>query len=240
LDSFLEPRNASQIPYQSYKWFYRLPYPLTGTAAASVPVEGGIPPCTSSATTGNLKIQNIDRQFWICGTSSVYWDTNENGNADIIVSPRSSFSISTSNFFLNYIDANDKIRVSFRQEYSFNDFVRASNPNFNKMFPINDDKNKILLSQGFWDVNKERPRAGIIFNQTSVGKAVWVADFGRDGLSSTGDDHKQLLASLVLSTSNRKLRETFQQTGVVTSYINVNAFDMFEIYEVLLSIGSPF
>ena len=93
---------------------------------------------------------------------------------------------------------------------------------------------------GYWDANQEKPRAGVIFNQIGTGNAVWTADFGRDGLAQTGDDHKQLLGSLIFSTANKKTKEAFQQVGEITSYINVNNMDILEIYKIQLSIGTPF
>ncbi len=237
-DEFLKPRNSSLLPYQSYKWFYHVPYLLQGTVSEAVPTEGGIAPCASSMR-NVFKFQDTNRRFWICGTSSVYWDTNSNNIADIVVTRRSSFSIGSSNFFLNYIDTVDKIRISFKPDYAFNDFVGGKNAN-NKLAPTDNNKNKVLLSLGFWDAQREKPIAVIIFNGTETAKTAWIADFSRDGLSNTGDDHKQLLSSMILSMSNKKTKETFQQVGQITSYINVNNTDILEIYKIDLSIGKPF
>ncbi len=238
LDEFIKPVNASQLPYQSYKWFYHLPYLLKGTVPEAVPVEGGIPPCSSSLR-GEFKFQAVNHKFWICG-ASVYWDTNNNDVADIVVTERNTFSIGSSNFFLNYIDSADKIRVSFKPDYRFNDFIVLDNT-YNKLaVPIPDNKTRALLSMGFWDLTQEKPIAAVIFNGTENYKTAWVADFSRGGLTNTGDDHKQLLASLVFSVANKKTEPTLQQTGQITSYINVNTTDMLEIYKIDLSVGEPF
>ncbi len=242
-DGFLKPRNSSQLPYQSYKWFYHLPYVLKGISTGSIPTEGDIPSCTLTATAGEFKFQNTNRKFWICGTESVYWDTGGNGIADILVAKRTKFSIGVSNFFLNYIDSNDKIRISFKPDYKFNDFVNPNDETLNKIgIPLQNNKTRVLLSMGFWDLTQERPVAGIIFNGTENAKTVWMADFARgpNGLTNSGDDHKQLLASMVLSLSNKKTKEMFQPTGQITSYINVNNTDVLEIYKVDLSVGTPF
>jgi len=239
LDEFLKPMNSSQLPHQSYKWFYHLPYLLKGTISESVPVEG-ITPCGTPGMRGEFKFQNVNNRFWICGTSSVYWDTNGNNIADMIVTLRNKFSIGASNFFLNYIDSTDKIRISFKPDYRFNDFVVTSELHNKFAIPIPNNKTRVLLSMGFWDTTKENPRAAIVFNGTENGKTVWMADFSRGGLSNTGDDHKQLLASLMLSIANKRTKETFQQVGQITSYINVNNTDMLEIYKIDLSIGKPF
>ncbi len=240
-DEFLKPRNSSLLPYQSYKWFYHAPYLLQGTMSEAISVEGGIAPCVTSGMRGEFKFQDANHRFWICGTTSVYWDTNGNNVADKVVTSKNKFSMGISNFFLNYIDSSTKIRVSFKPDYLFNDFVGSNNAN-NKLAPIDNDKNKVLLSMGFWDTQREKPIAAIIFNGTETTKTAWVADFARgpNGLTDSGDDHKQLLASLVLSMSNKKTKETFQQVGQITSYINVNNTDILEIYKVDLSIGKPF
>jgi len=243
-DEFIKPINASQLSYQSYKWFYHLPYLLKGTVSESIPLEGGIAPCTTLAMRGEFKFQDINRRFWICGTTSVYWDTNNNNIADIIVTARNEFPIGGFNFLLNYIDATDKIRVSFKPDYIFDDFI-GNVDSQNKLAPIDNDKNKVLLSRGFWDGAREKPVAAIIFNGTENDKTAWVANFARNAvdlsqLNNLGDDYEQLLSSLILSISNKKTKETFQQTGQITSYINVNNTDILEIYKIELSIGKPF
>ncbi|MEM5807549.1 MAG: hypothetical protein QW818_00220 [Candidatus Aenigmatarchaeota archaeon] len=237
---FLKPRNSSVLPYQSYKWFYHVPYLLKGTSSETIPVEDGIASCSTEGMKGkgNFRFRNTDYTFWICGTTSVYWDTNGNNKADKVVTPRNKFSIGNSNFFLNYIDSPREIRISFKPDYLFNNFIGGNN--VNKLAPIDNDKNKVLLSMGFWDQQREKPIAAIIFNGTGNGITAWVADFARDGLTNTGDDHKQLLASLILSMANKRTKETFQQIGQTTSYINVNNTDILEIYKIYLSIGKPF
>ncbi len=237
-DGFIKPLNASQITYQSYKLFYHLPYPIIGTVSEAVPTEGGIPACGSSMR-GSFIIQGIDRGFWICDTGSVYWDTNGNNVADIRVLPKNSFSIGNSNFYLSYIDSSSKARISFKPDYSFNDFISAGNSN-NKIKPQNNDKNKVLFSLGYWDVQRNIPISGAVFNGEKFSKAIWVADFGRNGLGSTGDDHKQLLLSLILSGSEKISKETKQQVGQVTSYINVDNTDVLEPYKINVIVGKPF
>ncbi|MBI2005342.1 MAG: hypothetical protein HYS80_01110 [Candidatus Aenigmarchaeota archaeon] len=245
-DEFLKPRNASVIPYQSYKWFYHLPYLLTGTATISIPLDAGGSICTSPsvATAGNFKFQNTDHKFWICDGNSVYFDTDGTDKADVgPISKGQRFSIGSSDFKLNYIDAVDKMRLSFRQDYKFDDFVKDNGDN--KLFPIDNDKNKVLLSMGFWDVGREQPAGAVIFSGTENAKTVWMADFARSAatlndLDNLGDDYKQLLVSLMFSTANKNPEDTSQQIGQITSYINVNNTDIFEIYRIDLSIGAPF
>ncbi len=233
----LKPRNSSIVTYQSYKWFYHSPYLLRGTESEDVPVEG-VPLCGTSGMRNDFKFQDANHRFWICGTTSVYWDTSDNNVADLVVTPRNTFSIGNSNFFLNYIDTTDKIRVSFKPDYTLNDFLSAGN---SKIFPSNDDKNRVLLAAGYWDAQKERPVSTLISNRFENALVAWLPDFGRNsGLPNTGDDHKQLLSSLIFSVANKQTKETFQQIGEITSYINVNNTDILEIYKIDLSIGKPF
>ena len=76
--------------------------------------------------------------------------------------------------------------------------------------------------------SREKPVAGIIFNGTENGKTIWIADFSRNGLTNTGDDHKHLLTSLVFSVANKYTKETFQQASLprfysrIAPYVNFN------------------
>lgn len=238
-DTFIKPQNTSLLPYQSYKWFYHLPYALRGTISEAVPTEGGIPPC-GTGMRGEFKFQDANHRFWICGTASVYWDTNGNNIADKVVTPRNKFSIGSSNFLLNYIDTADKMRISFKPDYTFFDFIARDNAHNKIAIPVPNNKTRVLLSMGYWDLTQEKPISGITFNGTEDGKTIWIADFARSGLTNTGDDHKQLLASLILSTVSRETKQTFQQVGQTTSYININSTDVLEIYKLYLTIGKPF
>ncbi|MBI2084888.1 MAG: hypothetical protein HYT70_04755, partial [Candidatus Aenigmarchaeota archaeon] len=239
-DQFVKPLNASSTTYQSYKWFYHLPYNLTALPSGPIPTEGGIAPCGSSATTGNFRFHSTTRKFWICGGASVYLDTNTMPNdiADTIKLVKQNFTIDNSNFLLSYIEGSSKIRVSFKQDYAFNDFLVRDNT-YNKLYPIDNDIGKILLNFGYWDLLQEQPVAVAILNGTS-GKTVWLADFGRNGLASTGDDHKQLLSALIFSVVNRETTQTFSTIGKITSYVNTNNTDIFEVYRIDLEVGSPF
>ncbi len=236
-DTFLKPTESSKLPYQSYKLFYHLPYTLTGTATNTIPIEGGIQQCANSVSTGNFKLQGVNNKFWICGTSSVYFDTNGNGNADRIVTVGNTFSIGQSNFKLNYIEDNFKIRVSFKKDYRFNDFVSGDNSH-NKLSPMGNDYTKVAISSGYWDQANTIPVSVSILNGTENSRTVWIADFSRSGLANTGDDHKHLISSLILSASDKK--SDSPGTGQLSSYINTVDNDMFEVYSISLKLTKPF
>ena len=236
-DTPFKPDKTSRATYQSYKLFYHLPYELTAVTTSSIPIEGSIPQCTDISSTGNLKFQNVNNQFWICGTSLVYFDTDGNGKADKTVAFGNAFSIDESNFKLNYIDDNTKIRISFKNDYKFNDFVSGDNSH-NKLSPINGDSKKVFMSTGFWDQANTIPIAVSIFNGTDNLKVAWIADFSRGGLSNTGDDHKLLISSLILSTSSKQSEST--GNGQISSYINAVNTDSFEVYRIDLKLINPF
>lgn len=257
-NDFLRPGSTSQLPYQSYKWFHHLPYNLIAGNVVSqqLPVDRSLQqPGCPAVRQGEFKFHAINHKFWICNhpvNPSVYFDTDGSNKADLgPITKGQTFSITTPNpartskFKLNYIESPDKIRVSFKPDYKFNDFIVKDN-NHNKLdFPIEDYRDHVLLSMGFWDDARKQPIAGIIFNGTENGKTVWMADFARSAttlqqLNDLGDDYKQLLSPLILSMSNKKIKETFQQVGQITSYINVNNTDILEIYKIELSIGKPF
>lgn len=236
-DTPFKPDKPSRATYQSYKLFYHLPYTLAAVTTGSIPIEGNIPQCTDISSTGNLKFQDVNHQFWVCGTSSVYLDTNGNGKADKIVTVGNTFSIGQSNFKLNYIDDNTEIRISFKKDYKFNDFVSGDN-NHNKLSPADADSKKVFVSSGFWDQANTIPIAVSIFNGTDNSKVAWIADFSRGGLTNTGDDHKLLISSLILSASSRQSESTGK--GQISSYINSVNTDSFEVYRIDLKLTSPF
>ncbi len=238
-DEVLKPANAFHLSYQSYKWFYHFPYALTGTPTASIPTEGGISACTFSSSTGTLQLSDA-YQFWICGTSSVYWDTDDNNIADTIVLVKNKFSLGTSEFLLNYIDSSIKIRISFKPDYEFTDFINSGDENSNKVvIDTPGSKTRTLLAMGYWDIGEEKPITGVGLNGTENGKTIWMADFARSGIANVGDDHKNLLISSILSATNKKPEEK-QRIGQVSSYVNVNNVDVLEIYKVEISLGQPF
>lgn len=228
-DSFIRPSSVSLLPYQSYKFFYHLPYTLEATTTASIPVENLPAPTCSAISSGVFRFKNTNYNFWVCDKTSVYFDTNLNGNADLLVNENQTFTISSSNFYLSYIDSNNKIRVSFKPEYKFTDFLQSGG---SMLYPADDNRNKILLSKGAIPV--------VIFNGTDFSKTAWMPDFTR---SQVGDDQKNLLNSIILSISNKKPKELSfgtTKTGYATSYLNVLSRDMVEVYKINLGVGFPF
>lgn len=239
-DSFLRPSSLT-LPYQPYKFFYHLPYALEATATADIPVEAPLsPPVCSEKSFGTFNFSDDSYNFSVCDKTSVYFDTNKNSKADLLVKENQSFTISSFNFYLNYIDSNTKIRVSFKPEYKFKDFLQAGN---SKLYPADENNEKILLSKGTWQNNPSKSIPVVILNGTEFFKTIWMPDFTRSGFDKVDDDHKSLLVSIILSVSSKKPKELSfgsTKTGYATSYLDVLSRDMVEIYKISLGIGFPF
>jgi len=230
-DIILKPSDASQITYQSYKLFYHLPLPLEAPYSAI-----NNPPTCSRNTTGNFYIRESFYPFWICDGTEVYFDTDGDGVSDTTLNEGDSFSIQGFYFSLKYIEGNDRIRVLFNPNYNFTEF--AKEPGLKKIIPIDGDTNRIFMRI---DIFSPPPASVVIFNGTFA-KTAWLADFSRDW-SNVGDDQRNLLISVLLSTSSKRpigvlLPEI--KIGYKTSYINTVNDDMFEVYKFNLGLGHPF
>lgn len=102
----------------------------------------------------------------------------------------------------------------------------------NRVRQADNDANKILLKNGNQPV--------VVLNGT-IGKTAWMAI-----PQNVGDDHKELLLSLLLYAANKgpsgvlspQLRKL--NIGYLTSYINTKNDDIFEIYKFNLGLGFPF
>ncbi len=238
-DSFNKPATVYSMTYQPFKNFYHVPFPAKAPEATGmIPVEPTTSPCLSSTTNkGNFTFREKLVNFWICNDSFVYFDSNNNNQADYVVGVRNSFNISNYNFTLSYI-SNSGISISFRQTYNFADFLKDGNT---KVFPGDSNIDRIFLSMGNYP-STSSPIPVVILNGT-FGKTAWVADFSRTGLSTVEDDQKQLLISLIFSVSNKKPKELIfgnTKIGYATSYLNVLNYDMFEVYRLNLGVGRPF
>ncbi|TAL47367.1 hypothetical protein EPN87_03095 [archaeon] len=232
-DDFFAPSYINSSSYIPYKYFYNIPVNLrTTTIEASVPTDG--PTCASQdVAAGNLTFQGAWNKFWICTPTSVFFDTNNNGKADVNVGIQRLFKIGKYNFTLTYVN-NNNIGVSYRPMFNFTDFVKAGG---SQVYPIDSDVNRVLLYRGNYS-NGKYPVPVAITNGTFA-KTVWVADFTRNG---NGDDYRQLFLSLLMSVANKKsttLSESQIRLGYYTSYVNVVKKDIFEVYSFNLGLGYP-
>jgi len=235
--SFAEPTDAEIITYQPYKFFYHLPIPLKATTP-----ESNLGTCTKSNNTGTFAIRGNSYNFWICDGTKAYFDTNGNGVADTgPLVPGSTFTIEGFTFHLKYIDSATGIRVSFDPStgYRFADFIKATDVKAVSS-TVKSNEKALVFRENPSDVQKA---SGVVLNDYAAGRTAWVANFTRDGMASVGDDHHLLLASLLLWASNKETKGILLENlnvGFKTSYVNVNATDVYEVYTFDLGLGYPY
>jgi hypothetical protein len=231
-----KPSQTNQVTYEPYKLFYHMPLALYATDAASLPECG-----TSMRGTLNL---SMTHSFWTCNATHVLFDTTGDGNPDDGPLVEGNFTtIEGSGFNVSYIDSINKIRISFSDltPYKFDDFVQPAGGG-QPVVPNDGDENRILLQM---DGTASPIACGVVMNDMYDSRTAWVADFGRNGLEmpNVGDDHKQLVLSLILSVSNKETGSGDLpdiQRGHVTSYVEANNIDVFEVSKYEVGVGSPY
>jgi len=235
-DSFpRNPANTSDIFYGAYKYFYHIPIPVKTipNQTMTVPNDVAIQDC-GNFTQGNITLRGVQRRFWDC-SSFIYFDTDQNGQADTQVLPGDDFTLGTTNLHLNYIAGYNRVGISIRPTFVFNDFLHSStNSQLMDIQPIDGNQNKIILTA------QPSGYPVVILNQTGVSRAAWIANFSDGG---AGDDEKLLLASVLLWASNKRSESILSpniKVGLETTYINTANQDMFEVYKFGLGLGSPF
>ncbi len=246
-ENSFEPKHqgATNQTYTTYKYFHHLPMPvLAPDVAASFKMKADLDPCISvDISKGAFRVRDADFNFWICNEItevSAYFDTGGNPDeADVKVLPNQKFAIDGQEFLLSYMDAGGaKVGIAFL-DYKFKNFLDGAT----KLYPAGEDENKakfrILLSRGTY-AGSDKPIPAAIVNGIAS-RVAWVADFTKD-LKKVGDDHKLLLASLLLWGSEKKHISGLSnlRLGHLTSYINVANDDMYEVYRFDLGLGFPF
>lgn len=248
-DQFVrQPDNSTDIIYGPYKYFYHIPLPLLTS-----PSELSIPGCQySPSNSGNLTLNQTYYKFWICDENSVWFDTDGDKVYDKKVDVGENFKIEAYDFTLKYIEDNEKIGVSFKPSFRFADFLYTTVPpgepdpqgwaygtrGSTHLEPIDGSSDKILIKAVF--SNPPRSFPVVILNSSKVTKTAWMADF-TDEL--VGDEHRLLLISLILWTSNKERTGVLfpnLKIGYITPYVNVNNTDMFEVYNLNLGLGFPY
>jgi len=238
-DVIPKPSTANNITYQPYKIFYHVPFSAKSpTPSSFIPFEKleSIPTCSRN-TTGNITLTKV-YNFWICNERYACFDTNANGTVDTIVEEGDSFTLENHNFLLSYINNNETIGVAFNPPYNFSDFCRGTN-----VKPVDNENYRAFMyaikKLGWGD---DIRAFCSILNGTDVMRTVWVIDFTGD-LAKVSDDKKQILISLLLWASNKGKVSVLSpnlKIGYLTSYINVNNTDMYEVYRFNLGMGYPF
>ena len=234
-DSINVPLTATDPFYQQYKIFYHLPLPLSGVDATTVP-SGCVSP---SPKQGNFVFRGNTYAFWICG-DFVYFNTGQLQNPYLNVQPRTTFQLGGYSFFLNYVKPNF-IHISFEptSPYNFVDFLRDAQNNQVRLAPLNGENQRVFIQAGTYSGGPAYPIPVVVVNGTAA-KTAWVADFTSSGV---GDDEKLLLGSLILASTNiKRVDQTFTnlRTGLLTNYVNVINYDLYEVYRFNLGAGFPF
>lgn len=258
-----KPINSADIIYGTYKYFSHIGVPLkTFESNYTFPIEKNMQqPVCPTIYHGNLTFNNNVYNFWICNSTTVYFDTNLNSYADtaLIVGKNFTTIDLTSNLTLRYVNYPTKIGISFDPNNEFQDFLAAWTPPgegqgcdwehyYNvQVTPVDNNPLRILMNASF-SQNQYLPV--VILNNT-LGRTAWMADFTNDpnfangckSASTPGDNDKLLLASLLMWASKKQQLPTSSislQHGVFVPYINVMSSDMYEVYQFNLGLRSPF
>ena len=232
---FIEPSSTNEQKYQLFKIFYHFPMRVDApTSTDSVPTEPSVPICISqNLWEGYFKFRETYYKFWICNNTHVYFDSDNNELADISVKVRDYFNISIYNFSLSYI-VNSSIFVSFKEDYFFKDL----NKGFSKIALFSPQSQRLLLSAGKYTDNTEIP--SLVVN-TSLSKAVWIANISRNGVENMNDDEKLLLLSSIIYASNKEFySKVFFKRATMVQYINFDNYDMLDLYSFGLGFSYPY
>ncbi|MEM5815256.1 MAG: DUF2341 domain-containing protein, partial [Candidatus Aenigmatarchaeota archaeon] len=139
---------------------------------------------------------------------------------------RDNFSLGGYNFTLSYV-GDSFVSIAFRKSYQFLDFGNGKNIEI-----IDGDEKKIFLYKEF--NNKKIPLATI--NNSRVG---WIADFERN--NNTTDDLKLALLSLIFTVANKKFSYgVLSKNPVSVPYIDIEKYDLFEVYLVNFGFNLPY
>ncbi|MBI4010096.1 MAG: hypothetical protein HY361_02800 [Candidatus Aenigmarchaeota archaeon] len=241
-DIFVKPDLAKRTTYPTYKNFHHIPMSVLAPNEVASFNNGALAACASTnINQGIFTMRGTSNTFWICNGNSVYFDTTGDNVADILVLPNNQFTIDGQQLLLSFIDGNVRIGITLLDGYKFKNFIHSDT----KLYPIDKDVFKILLSDGNYTTSpnppSENPIPVVIVNGT-ISRAAWISNFARTSLSDAGDDHKLLLASLLLWASDKKHISTLSdlRSGYLTSYVNIANQNMYEVYKFDLGLGFPF
>lgn len=204
------PILVSNDIYYPYKFFFSIPLIINSSSINS----------TSGNYIGNFTFRNYTVPFEIdYASKKVYFQSN----LLIPVSERSHFNLHGYNFFLSYILSNSSIAISFKKIYNFTNFRGNNN-----IILSDGNKQRIFL----YEASSERPVA--ILNASKV---AWIADFDRH--NNATHDQKLALLSLILAVSNKEKYALDTSSILKIPFINVESYDMYEVYKGTLSISYP-
>jgi hypothetical protein len=230
----VKPNAGNQLTYQAYKLFYNQPYRIVADTSS-----GTTAACTQSNMTGTFTVRGTPNQFWICDGTSVHFDTNGDGGGDTgALHAGDTFTIDGFNFRVAYVESETQARISFdgSTDYEFVDFIRKTGIEIIR--PSDDDYSRSFVVRTGALPQKS---CGVVLNNASGWRTVWMANFTEDGID-VGDDLKHLLTSLLIWASNKDETTTITnlRVGYVTSFVNIYERDLVEIYKLDFGLGYPY
>jgi hypothetical protein len=227
------PRNATDLLFQPVKHFYHIPLTLSTGAGGAMSISG----CSyDPAKKGFLSFNGSNYGFWVCNDTAALVDTDGDGTGDAMVNETSGMAVKGYNMTLNYVLSDHSIAVSFKPTYNFGDFATFGGGTITYVLPSDRDSSRIFI-QGYAQSGNKYPVS--ILNRLGSGNLVWISDFSEGGY---GDDEKALLLSTLVWASSRELVGASPpglRASYVSSYMNVENYDMFEIYKFNLGVGYP-
>lgn len=242
--TFLQPSSSSQVTYQPHKIFFHVPIRSIVASGTSplldIPYENASMPGCADVARGyqpfqvTFSFRSVDANYWICNTTTAYFDTNQNNRADAIVKVNDTFAINGYNFNMRYIDLN-RTFVAFRSGFEFDDWRNADL----RVLPSDLDNSKVLQRDGVY--SSGLPMPVVVANGSSYGMTMWGGDF-LAGLPVRHDE-RLLVASMLMASSSKRSNDVSvigSQTGFSIPYIHVANRDMMEIYQFNLGLGFPF
>jgi hypothetical protein len=207
------PSAASSDIYYPYKFFYNIPLIVNATSLNT----------TTGNYIGNFTFRNYVVPFEIdYASKKVYFKTS---TTIVSVSERQSFSLYDYHFFLSYILSNSSFAVSFKKIYNFTDFRGSNNVTL-----IDGKEDRIFLYEGL-------PTSKVPVAVLNTSKIAWIADFDRENKAT--HDQKLALLSLILSVSNRRPYFPQPTSAYTLTYLDIQNYDMYEPYKVVLRISYP-
>jgi len=219
------PLDPSDPIYGPRKYFYGIPMPLD--ARDNCDFDG----CVNPKNEGYLEFGGTSYGFCVCD-DGVWFDVDGGSDYTDSVTEQSTINIGGYTFYLNYINSESKISVSFRPDYDF------ENINLKTSLQPDDGSNDRVII----DTVSGTTYPVIILNEVGSSRLVWSAPF-EDGISNYEDDDKSMLLSLLLWSINKESsgEELLDmRVGYRTTYIKTFNRDMFEIYSFNLGVGYPF
>ena len=241
------PRDASDIIYAPHKYFHHVPLTIAISSYGQA-----ITGCSYSPPgNGTLVLRGHAYEFDTCSVSTAWFDIDGVGGRNTLFAERATMSIGGSDIMLNYVNGVSSISVSFKDGYVFQDFLGYIAPpgtpdppgkaiGINRIVhiePSDGDADRVLVKA----VAGTSRYPAVIVNTYGSGRVAWMPE---PGPANYGHDEKQLLASLLLWAANKETVSATDalsefRSGYMASYINVQNYDMFEIYKLNVGIGYP-